>query len=346
MAQTFSLPTLKIDTSQVSISGLSSGGFMAVQFGVAYSASIKGAGVIAAGPYDCAQDDPYTATSVCSCTGLLGCEGSADTHVPQLIGITDQNAQGGLIDPTSNLKNQRIWMFSGTSDSVVPTRVMNDLFTYYSHYIPAADITYNHDLPAQHAMPTDSFGNPCQFQGDPYISNCNFDAAGRLLQWLYGPLNAKNHGSLSGKFVEFDQSEFISDPLSHDLDTTGWVYIRSACADGQTCKLHVVFHGCKQYQNYLYFSTGQGLVTFGTTYVRHAGYNEWADTNGIVVLYPQTIADVARNPNGCWDWWGYDDEDYATKRGPQMAAVKAMIDRVSGGASRQSTGSSGRGTND
>src|SRR4051794_11105406 len=61
-AQTVNLPALKVDTTQISVSGLSSGGFMAVQFEVAYSASLKGAGAIAAGPYDCAQDNSTTAT--------------------------------------------------------------------------------------------------------------------------------------------------------------------------------------------------------------------------------------------------------------------------------------------
>src|SRR4051812_42884944 len=72
------------------------------------------------------------------------------------------------------------------------------------------------------------------------------------------------------------------------------------------------------------------MVTFGTTFVRHAGYDQWADTNDIVVLYPQATASP-RNPNGCWDWWGYDDPDYALKRGRQMAAVKGMVDRITSG---------------
>jgi len=48
------------------------------------------------------------------------------------------------------------------------------------------------------------------------------------------------------------------------------------------------------------------MVTFGTTYVKNTGYNQWADTNNIVVLYPQAF-NGNNNLNGCWDWWGYDD---------------------------------------
>jgi len=48
------LPALGADVAQITVSGLSSGAFMATQFSVAYSASIAGAGIVAGGPYYCA----------------------------------------------------------------------------------------------------------------------------------------------------------------------------------------------------------------------------------------------------------------------------------------------------
>ena len=62
------LPALNIDTPETSVSGLSSGGFMAVQFQVSHSSIVKGAGIVAAGPYFCARNDVVTATTKCSCT--------------------------------------------------------------------------------------------------------------------------------------------------------------------------------------------------------------------------------------------------------------------------------------
>ena len=59
------------------------------------------------------------------------------------------------------------------------------------------------------------------------------------------------------------------------------------------------------------------------------GYNRWAASNNIVVLYPQTEASPG-NPNGCWDFWGYTGQDYYSRDGKQMAAVKTMIDRLLG----------------
>ena len=46
------------------------------------------------------------------------------------------------------------------------------------------------------------------------------------------------------------------------------------------------------------------------------------------MLYPQAAASriSPMNPLGCWDWWGFTGDDYDTRAGKQLAAVKAMID--------------------
>src|SRR5262245_31601306 len=48
------LPNLGADPAKISISGLSSGAVMAIQYDVAYSGSVIGVGVIAGVPYNCA----------------------------------------------------------------------------------------------------------------------------------------------------------------------------------------------------------------------------------------------------------------------------------------------------
>lgn len=51
------LHSYNIDPKYVSVSGISSGGYMAGQLGVAYSGLFTaGFGVFAAGPFDCARD--------------------------------------------------------------------------------------------------------------------------------------------------------------------------------------------------------------------------------------------------------------------------------------------------
>ncbi len=330
-------PALKaynIDPGQISVSGLSSGGYMAVQFHVAYSSLIRGAGIIAGGAYFCARDDQQTALSVCACFALTCQNDPSAQRIPELVQITNQNASQGVIDPTSNLANDRVWLFSGSADSVVPPQVMNGLELYYKNYMGAANIFFRKDLPAEHAMPTDSFGNACSFRGEPFINDCDYDAAGELLKWIYGGLAARNPGTLGGEFVEFDQSEFLPSPDQHGMWPSGWAYVPAACANGEQCKLHVAFHGCRQYPGAPFASGPQGRI--GDTFVKRTGYNPWADTNNIIVLYPQANAMTVgtrlprSNPNGCWDWWGYDDVNYSKKSGRQMTAIKGMVSRLTG----------------
>lgn len=44
----------------------------------------------------------------------------------------------------------------------------------------------------------------------------------------------------------------------------------------------------------------------------------------IIILYPQA-APTTMNPDECWDWWGYTNEEYAFQSGVQNAAMRAMI---------------------
>src|SRR4051812_37767521 len=55
------LPKLNNHPGQTTVSGLSSGAFMANQLGYAFSGTFKGIGVFAGGPYMCAGHSNYTA---------------------------------------------------------------------------------------------------------------------------------------------------------------------------------------------------------------------------------------------------------------------------------------------
>ena len=101
----------------------------------------------------------------------------------------------------------------------------------------------------------------------------------------------------------------------------------ASCSAGALCRLHVAFHGCEQFEERI-----------GDAFFAHAGYNYWAESNGIVVLYPQTTAwsessfPISENPKGCWDWWGYSGNNYYTKSGNQIRAVAKMINELIGEA--------------
>jgi poly(3-hydroxybutyrate) depolymerase len=308
---TVPLPALNIDLAQTSVSGISSGGFMASQLHVAFSSTFKkGAGIVAAGPFNCSDGSVSYATGRCMST-------PADIPVSTLVAQTQQWAGWGWIDPLSHLQSSKVYLFSGTLDSVVKSGVVDAARRYYQSVLPASNVSYVNNVAAEHAMVTDDYGSACATKASPYINDCNVDVAGNLLAHLYGALNARASGTLpAGNFVQFDQSAFVS---GHGMATSGWAYVPQSCQAGATtpCRLHVALHGCLQNES-----------DIGQQYVQSAGYNRWAETNRIVVLYPQTGSGAT---NSCWDWWGYDSYAFATRSGPQMKAIKAMVDKIASG---------------
>ena len=82
------------------------------------------------------------------------------------------------------------------------------------------------------------------------------------------------------------------------------------------CRVHIALHGCQQ-----------DVGDVGKLYVDDSGYNAWADTNRIIVLYPQTTA-KAVNPQACSDWWSYvtHSDSYVDEIGLQVKAIEAMLD--------------------
>jgi poly(3-hydroxybutyrate) depolymerase len=317
------LDSFNVDIHATSVSGISSGGYMANQFHVAYSSLIIGAGILAAGPFYCAKGNVATALTDCTTPTAL------DPPDPGYsIRVTEDYASRAEIDAPSYLTGARVWLFSGTLDATVYPVVVDRLNEYYRHYVQASNIAYVKTIPAAHSMVTDGYGHPCDHAGDGnnpddiFINDCGYDAAGKLLNHIYGALKPPA-AALSGWIVEFDQAEFLADPASHSMNPAGYAYIPAACDAGAGCRVHVAFHGCRQQ-----------TARIGDKFFVHAGYNEWADANRLIILYPQaTNSDLppVYNPRGCWDWWGYDDANYAKQSGRQMRAVRLMLDRLSAG---------------
>ncbi|WP_243638905.1 PHB depolymerase family esterase [Streptacidiphilus pinicola] len=104
------------------------------------------------------------------------------------------------------------------------------------------------------------------------------------------------------------------------MDDTAQAYIPPTCAAGAACKLVVALHGCL---------SGQYLL--GDEFAEQGNLDTYADTNDLVVLYPQAISSaLPYNPQGCWDWWGYDGSNFAVKSAPQMKSIMNMIHALGG----------------
>jgi len=304
------LPGYGAAAASFTVSGVSSGGYMAVQMHVAHSSRVKGVGALAAGPYYCAQGSLWTALSSCMRPGGW----SPLPDINALKAKTERFAREGAIDPATGIVDARVWLFSGTEDLTVGTRVVEALSGFYALF--NADLVFVKDKPAGHAMVTADAGGACGETEPPFINDCDYDAAGELLKHLLLKL-APPAAEADGRLIAFDQREF-ADVHAISMADEGYAYVPRAC-DSQPCRVHVAFHGCRQ-----------NAQAVGERFVRDAGYNRWADSNRLIVLYPQTIARWwwVYNPRGCWDWWGYTGADYATKEAPQMRAVLGMIERL------------------
>lgn len=302
------LPSLAVDLAQTSVSGLSSGAFMAGQFHVAFSETVVGAAIIAGGPYGCAEGQLATALNRCMQTPG-GAPDAAD-----LLERAEALAQQGVIDPLAGLLGDRVYVFSGTEDATVTPPVIDQTVAFYrAAGLAEDDIAYVDDLAAGHAFITADHGSSCGATASPYINDCDYDQAGALLNHIYrdlGPPAAEPQGTM----IAFDQRDFLADPTAHGMDETGYAYVPQACLQGAVCRVHIAFHGCQQ--------TGDRFRT-------ETGYARWADGNALIVLYPQARRTLL-NPYACWDWWGYDDPAHVTRNGRQMAAVRAMLDRLAG----------------
>ncbi|WP_431686262.1 extracellular catalytic domain type 2 short-chain-length polyhydroxyalkanoate depolymerase [Hahella sp. NBU794] len=310
--ESIDLRSLNVDAAQISISGLSSGAFAAMQAHVAYSKTFMGAGLVAGGPYGCAEGSLTQAAGRCMSQGDLP---DADA----IVRLTQAMADAGKIDNVAFLRDDRVWIFHGKSDHRVRSSSSQRAAEVYQRLSGTQNVSVNIDLvDAGHAMPTQNFGADCTLSDSPYIGDCQYDAAGLLLNHIYGPLSPPA-SEKPENLLTFDQS-LLS--YSQYLDETGYIYVPDACRGAQAaCRVHIALHGCKQNRS-----------TLQDTFARHAGYNAWAESNRIIVVYPQTSNEPM---NGCWDWWGYADTghdtlDYLTQQGPQMQFIKRIVDRLTG----------------
>ncbi|MBV8263454.1 MAG: depolymerase [Candidatus Eremiobacteraeota bacterium] len=340
-----SLRQYPVDPNQVSVAGISSGAFMANQLHVAHSAGIMGAALVAGGLYGCAvlqvQDDGVYALASRAVDNCM----STPTLLPDVGAFADmvsKIANKGWIDPPSNLARSNVYIFTGVADQVVSPKVVELAARLYSALgVPNSQIRFEDGtLQAGHAWVTPRFGNPCNANAPPFINGCNHDQAGIELQTIYGTLHPPT-ATPEGRIVAFDQSEFVpgGNAMAQGMMQTGYLYLPKACEPGaeQTCRLQVALHGCLQ-----------SAEAIHEQFYTKIGLNEWADTNRIIVLYPQAHATKASelpwgaslfntNMNSCWDWWGYasdnvnvSDKQYLTKQGVQVSAIWAMVQRITG----------------
>jgi hypothetical protein len=334
------------NANDVSISGISSGAAMAVQYAVAHSASVVGVGSIAGPGWGCAGGSVSHAINDCMC-GRHPVQAQTDlAH-----SFADNNPPA--IDPLNAGKPkalQRAYVFQSVADRVVVAqsgKASIDFLTAFIGTVPVVDRGNSGDDSdhAGHGIISPDGTDACRADGNEatYVRHCGAeDNAGKLFHALYGANSAYDPSKRVSAIPEsevwtFDQQRIIdavkdkageiapdsffwifpvksSRRENLDLAQTGYLYVPPSCRQsGSNCRVHIALHGCKQ-----------DAKNFATT----AGYNNWAEYYKVIVVYPaieqhtsqaaevcqvgpipRSVDDILIEPNdnSCWDWWGYLD---------------------------------------
>jgi hypothetical protein len=207
------------------------------------------------------------------------------------------------------LVDDPVWLFHGAQDTAVSAGVSDQLAELYEELIPGGAIVYVTDIDAGHSFPAKGQGSECNVMEAPYVADCDYDAAGMLLQHLYPGLQTP-----SSEVTTELTTVTLPEAADAGLSETAYLFVPSACAGGeQACALHLVLHGC-----------AQSAVQIDTGFMLQSGYLPWAEANDIVLAFPQVVPGLT-NPLGCWDWWGYTGADYPYREGKQMTVLAEWI---------------------
>jgi len=349
-SEVIQLKSYNVSKGQSSVSGLSSGAFMTVQLHLAHSASFAGAGIIAGGPFRCVEsylpphslaEDDFVQNALYICMNPLSPQ--TGPNAEKLANLAHETAAAGQIDAISYLADDRVYIFTGSEDKVVYSDVVARTRQFYERLgVQASNIHYDDSLPAGHSIITDNLeDSPLPANQPPYINNGGFMQSHDILRHIYTDLQPPVE-RLSGRLLRFDQTEFFGNEARANMSPFGYAYVPQAVEEGAPARVHIALHGCKQGYNYVDYVYGRADVAnqapYGNRYITTTGYNNIADSNNIIVLYPQaqgTDGNEAQNPDGCWDWWGYTSQDpqrpdYYSRDAIQIKAIHAMLSRLGG----------------
>ena len=238
-----------IDSNQISVSGVSSGGYMAVQLHVAYSDIFMGVGAIAGGPYFCAENRPPSDINTIKTICMVGL--GADLTASKYIAAAKEAAQEGKVSSLNNLKDDKVYIFNSQNDQVINPALGFITKVFYEEFVetPASQIEarsyitkFGPFYPVAHGMPTDvrsfddyqnfeKYMTPCspsnsqqypwfpnQFLrgNDPWIYNCDafllggYNLAADILGHIYGAMERPEQADMSRMFA-FNQLDYIDD---------------------------------------------------------------------------------------------------------------------------------------
>ncbi|WP_114417019.1 extracellular catalytic domain type 2 short-chain-length polyhydroxyalkanoate depolymerase [Marinospirillum perlucidum] len=306
------LPVLDLDNQRFYVSGLSSGGYMAQQLFLAWPEEVQGIGIFAAGPYGCAREGVNTAILTCMKTN----RGAPDAEA--LRELAEEAAAEEQLGDLSRLQERPVFIYQAGQDPLIEAEVTQALVDFYQPLV-GEGLKLTQVEAAGHGFPTLDQGVDCSETAAPFVNACGFSGAGESLDYLDAPLQETVAAQPQAELKSFSQKPFNEDVKG--LADQGYYYLPPACeADPAACGLQLVLHGCEQ-----------AAEKVGTDFIQQSGYLQQADARNLMLVFPQIEATLA-NPKTCWDWWGYGGDEFDTREGEQVQALRSLWQQLLNGS--------------
>ncbi|ODN01191.1 hypothetical protein Ocin01_05490, partial [Orchesella cincta] len=315
---------LNVIKDKITLSGYSAGGAMAQMLQISYSSLFSGIAVFSHSYYRCGPANGDIDDYDRYCTTLFNFTASQMWDPKMVHQDIQEYFNKSLIEDPKNLMGKRLYVYTGLRNVLFTPRTSLNILAVYEPYIGSLDNILTRVQDATQLLPSNTYGAPCTQNTEEthFIGNCGFSGVTEAMNFLlfdnYDRKEAFTTFNVSrGNVSEFNQTEFTKDLADHNMDEIGYYYIPQQCkqADKQ-CYLHFYFHGCFV-----------GREFNGPAHIENSGLLELAERKGIIMIFPQAKSSP-KNPIGCWDTFGVAGKYYATQQGPQVSALKRMLDKI------------------
>ena len=220
----------------------------------------------------------------------------------------DAKSAAGDIDSLQFVRRQKIYVFHGYNDAVLARSVTDAAADFYRHYLGEANrgnLFYQTTIGAGHSLVV--------AQDQPRRRSQRLQGQRRS---VYRPVrlrSGRNHPAAHLRCVECAEPRAVdrNDQAvrSVGLCQAGQCQVRSAWTRPVTCSFpRRASKARRAASTSPCMAASRTSAKSGSASSTHTGYNAWADSNRLIVLYPQTAGEfVLRrfNPQACWDWWSY-----------------------------------------
>jgi len=286
---------------------------MAIQHLFAFSATVDGALIAAGSPYGCGGLP--AANTRCY---------SGPMSSPRLDAYWRQRLAEGHTDDVENLRAKPVVVFQGTDDEIITNmNVAQEVVRQVNLW--NMSVTYVDNVPASHVWVTDNGNCSCGScpKGMRYgpccdYNNCGFDMTGLMMNKFYGSILPR--ATAKESLVWINQTSYLPEQdtwVAKGMNPWALAYVPDKCRAAPVhCKVHINYHGCIDND-----------WTYRSRYITELDVNAYAESNEIIVIYPQSHG-TANTGLGCWNWGAggeKDDPEFDTRKSVQLRTVENMV---------------------